>query len=120
MPVFNIAQQQPIDLTPIQPLVYDSVATGSEGLSEADGDAISLAYDPSLHFAGDVVNDGEATFYILPIGTGDLAPTKAQVLASGVPVLPGGSSYQIPERSQLLFYVACQTGETVVRYQFFG
>jgi hypothetical protein len=109
MPVFNVAQKTEFDLSPLAPVSYMNVQTQSASLTEND-EPLELNYSVGTHKYGEIVNSGDPTdrsiLYILPISPGDADPSKQDIVTSGIPVYPGGSSYQIPVNSNLRYFVS--------------
>lgn len=67
----------------------------------------------SGHYNGLIINSsglsetGETVFF-MAVAQGQTAPTRDSVLSGGIPLTPGGSILEIPEKAALDFYFASQ------------
>lgn len=123
MPVFNVAQPQELDLTPVTPKTYSASTSEFIQLDPLATEATELGFNDT-YSTGDIVNTGSlddrGPFSIYPAGPTAPAPTKAEVEAAGIPIYPGGSSYHIPEGSKLRYFVACSGTDAELSAQYLG
>ena len=111
MPVFNVSQFSAPDLSSITPKSALGVTTESNTVQGSASTPSSFDYDPDQHdLGGEIVNMESDPEAIVRIMFSQNQPTKEAILASGIPLYPGGSSYTIPAGVKLPLFAAIASG----------
>jgi hypothetical protein len=84
-----------------------------EGIPVIPGSVSKTGFDPAQHYNGTIVNvsglsgeDYGAVIWLYSVVQGAEPPTVETILTKGLPLLPGGSAYEIPHECALEYYLA--------------
>ncbi len=114
----NIALQQP---TLVDEGTFPALSVLHESLSVSPSEVTKAGFDGATHYEGALVNasgliqggDYGAVVFVLSVPMAADAPTREQVLALGLPLLPSGSSMELPKEAKLDFYLATESASPI-------
>ena len=109
--LYNIPLNIGAATTAVSDAVHETISIPAGGGTSS---ATKAGYSRgSGHYNGLIINSsglsvtGETVFFVA-VAQGQTAPTKDSVLTNGIPLTPGGSILEIPEKAALDFYFASQ------------
>jgi hypothetical protein len=114
----NIALQQP---TAVDEGTFPVMTVLHESISVPTADGVKASYDGAIHYEGALINasgltqggDYGAVVFVLSVPSLSPAPTREQILSLGLPLLPSGSSMELPKESKLDFYLATESASPI-------